>query len=123
MQLPDLSGLRVAPRDRRRAPCATGGTFATLFVGRFINSAKMTKGQLRYEIGKVLGTLFLDRLKGIEGDGFSLTADGDAVAFRYFLDSKVRRKIVFSELDREIVRYGGDHDLFEAGICVPLPSL
>ena len=97
MQLPNLSGLRVAPRDRRRAPCATGGTFATLFVGRFINSAKMTKDQLRYEFGKVLGTLFLDRLKGIEGDGFSLTEDGNAVAFRYFLDSKVRRKIVFSE--------------------------
>lgn len=97
MRLPDLSGLHVAPRDRRRAPCATGGTFATSLLERFKDTKGMTRETLRYEIGIVLGTLFLKRLKGIEGNGFSLTEDGNAVAFRYFLDTKIKRKIVFSE--------------------------
>ena len=107
MLLPDLSGLRVAPRDRRRAPRATGGAFATSFVAKIHKSALWGVKALETEISKALGTMFLQKLKGVFDNGFNLSKeDGESVTFLYSNDSLVTRKLVFSEwFLAECVRY------------------
>lgn len=106
MLLPDLSGLRVAPRDRRRAPCATGGAFATSFVAKIHKSALWGVKALEAEISKALGTMFLQKLSGVFYNGFNLSGDGKSVIFLYENDALTTRKLVFTEwFLAECVRY------------------
>ncbi|MBN38487.1 MAG: hypothetical protein CMI29_08485 [Opitutae bacterium] len=106
MLLPDLSGLRVAPRDRRRAPRATGGAFATSFVAKIHKRASWGVEALETEISKALGTMFLEKLGGVYNNGFNLSGDGESVIFLYTNTARVMRKLVFSEWFLvECVRY------------------
>lgn len=109
--LPNLATLRLAPCQHHDSKheasllsswCGTGSNFVSDFIETLQRSGveeklmQRTSPRMRYNIGKVLGSLFVESLIFIQGFGFSIT-DENEFAFQYFNDSDVLMKIVFSE--------------------------